>query len=475
MFTSIYFLIFLIVIWAVYLLIPGKMREGYLLLASILFIGYISVKALVAVAVTSALVFCCALLIEKAKKTGKSGKVIAVAGILVFACVLVVVKNIPWAIKFAGGMGLSDDHLLRKLLLPVGFSFYSFQSIGYIYDVYNGKDKAEHNFIRFALYMLFFPKFVSGPIERQGAFGKQLGELREVKLFESSRIWQAVMYILWGYALKMIVADRLALLVNVVHKMPTAFDVSFLIICTIFYSFQVYADFAGYTCIAIGISKLFGLNLMNNFESPYWSATITEFWRRWHISLSSWLRDYVYIPLGGNRQGLLRKYINTMIVFVLCGIWHGNGLSFFVWGALHGIYSVIDRYTLKKCKPVIGRIFTFIMVSFAWIFFRADSTGVAIEYIKTMIRSGFWFESKKGLYISMGESFKQVILGFVFIFILMIIDGIAYKKNKSVPILMSERKPVIKYLIVYIVIMLLFIFGIYGGTYVAADFIYMQF
>ena len=164
-----------------------------------------------------------------------------------------------------------------------------------------------------------------------------------------------------------------------------------------------------------------------------------------------------------------------MIVFVLCGIWHGNGLSFFVWGALHGIYSMIDRYTLGKCKPVIGRILTFIMVSFAWIFFRADSTGVAIEYIKTMIRSGFWFESKKGLYISMGESFKQVILGFVFIFILMIIDGIAYKKNKSVPILMSERKPVIKYLIVYIVIMLLFIFGIYGGTYVAADFIYMQF
>lgn len=475
MFTSIYFLIFLILVWLIYLFLPGKMREGYLLLASILFIGYISLNALIAVAVTSILVYGCGRFIEKAKKTGKSGKGIAIIGILVFACLLVVIKNIPWAIKFVGGMGLSEDHLLRRLLLPVGFSFYSFQSIGYIYDVYNGKDEAEHSFIRFALYMLFFPKFVSGPIERQSAFGKQLSALRDVKLLDSSRLWQAVMYILWGYALKLIVADRLALLVNVVHKMPKAFDVSFLVICTIFYSFQVYADFAGYTAIAIGISKLFGINLMSNFESPYWSATITEFWRRWHISLSSWLRDYVYIPLGGNRKGLLRKYINTMIVFILCGIWHGNGLSFFVWGALHGIYSVIDRYTLKKCKPVIGRIFTFIMVSFAWIFFRAEATSVAIDYIRAMFTNGYWFNSKKGLYMSLGESFYQVILGFVFIVILMIIDGIAYKKNKAVPELMSERKPVIRYLIVYIAVLVIFIFGIYGGTYNPADFIYMQF
>ena len=419
MFTSIYFLIFLILVWLIYLFLPGKMREGYLLLASILFIGYISVKALVAVAVTSALVFCCALLIEKAKKTGKSGKGIAIICIFVFACLLVVIKNIPWAIKFVGGMGLSEDHLLRKLLLPVGFSFYSFQSIGYIYDAYNGKDEAEHNFIRFALYMLFFPKFVSGPIERQGAFGKQLGELREVKLFESSRIWQAVMYILWGYALKMIVADRLALLVNVVHKMPTAFDVSFLVICTIFYSFQVYADFAGYTCIAIGISKLFGLNLMNNFESPYWSATITEFWRRWHISLSSWLRDYVYIPLGGNRKGAARTYINRYIVFAATGIWHGANWTFLVWGLFHGTFLVLESSGLlpiKKCRiKAVRCAYTLLLVMIGFIMFRADNITQGLYYISALF--GFGWSSCLGFSYAM----QFVNFYYVIIYILAIV------------------------------------------------------
>lgn len=475
MFSSIIFLAFLIIVWLGYLLIPGKLREGYLLIASMLFIGYISITALIAVLATAVLVYWLGISIENAKKKGKSGKAITVIGILLFACMLVIVKNIPWAIKFAGGMGMSEDHFLRKIILPVGFSFYAFQSIGYLYDVFTGKDNAEHNIIRFGLYMLFFPKFVSGPIERQTAFGKQLQDIKNFKLLDSTRIWQAVMYILWGYVLKLVVADRLALLVNVVHKMPKAFDVSFLIICTIFYSFQVYADFAGYTFIAMGISKLFGINLMSNFENPYWSATITEFWRRWHISLSSWLRDYVYIPLGGNRKGIMRKYINTMIVFILCGIWHGNGLSFLIWGMLHGIYSVLDQYTLKKCKPFIGRILTFFLVSFAWIFFRAEAASVAVDYIRAMFTNGYWFNSKKGLYISLGESFNQVIYGFVFIVILMILDGIAYKKGKTVPEIMYERKPVIKYLLVYVAIMVIFIFGIYGGTYNPADFIYMQF
>lgn len=475
MFTSVIFILFLLVTWLLYLVIPGKLRELYLLIASVLFIGYISVNALIGVAVTSLIVYATARIIDSSKKKGGSGKVATIAGIFIFAFVLVVVKNIPWAIRFIGASNIAEDHILHKLILPVGFSFYAFQSIGYIYDVYNGKEESTRSFIRFALYMLFFPKFVSGPIERQGRFSSQLENLKNIKVLESVRMWQAIMYILWGYVLKLVVADRLALLVNTVHQMPKAYDTTFLVICTVFYSFQVYTDFAGYTFIAMGISKLFGIDLMLNFDNPYCSATITEFWRRWHISLSSWLRDYVYIPLGGNRKGKFRKYVNTMVVFVLCGIWHGNGLSFLVWGILHGIYSMVDGYTLKKCKPIIGRFFTFILVSIAWIFFRADSTSVAVDYIKAMIMNGFWFSSKKGLYLSLGESFTQVLIGMVFIVLLMIIEGISYKKSKVVPEMLSGSKPIIRYIAVYLTIMIIYIFGIYGAAYNPADFIYMQF
>lgn len=476
MFTSFTFILFLTILWLIYLCVPKKFREVVLLLAGYLFIGYLSLTALAAVIISTLVVYASGITIDNCKRKGKTAGKVAACGISLFAFVLVVVKNIPTVINLFGGMGFPEDGILRNIILPIGFSFYAFQAIGYIYDVYKGTESAERDVLKLALYMGFFAKFVSGPIERKEKFCKQIDNLSSIKIIDKNRIKLALVYMLWGYFLKLVVADRLALTVDVIHLNPGAYDSLWLVICAVFYSFQIYTDFAGYTYIAIGAAKLFGIDLIQNFESPYLSKNITEFWRRWHISLSSWLKDYVYIPLGGNRKGILRKYINTMIVFILCGIWHGNGAQFLVWGILHGIYSALDGYTLKKCPShILARILTFLAVSFAWIFFRAETLTAAVKYIGHMFAGGIHPMSHMPYFVSQGGVLIQLLLGAAFIVLVWITDAISYKKTINVPEMINDTKLVYKCLIVYILIMIIFVFGIYGVGFDADKFIYMQF
>jgi alginate O-acetyltransferase complex protein AlgI len=285
-----------------------------------------------------------------------------------------------------------------NVLLPVGISFYTFQALGYSIDVYYGRVMAERNFITYALFVTFFPQLVAGPIERTGNLLPQFKANHE---FDYDRVTSGLRLAAWGMFKKVVVADRLAIYVNGVFGNPSAYPATSLALAVFFFAFQIYCDFSGYSDIAIGCARVLGFNLMVNFRQPYFSCTIAEFWRRWHISLSTWLKDYLYIPLGGNRKGEFRHGINLLITFILSGLWHGAAWHFVAWGALHGLFQLVGRST-AQLRNAIGLIFglpeksrirkaiqvciTFILVCFAWVFFRANTIGDAFLIIAKLAK-----------------------------------------------------------------------------------------
>lgn len=272
------------------------------------------------------------------------------------------------------------------ILLPVGISFYTFQAVGYTIDVYRGDLKAERNLGIYALFVSFFPQLVAGPIERAKNL---LPQFHEVKRFKMENFRTGISLIVWGYFMKVVVSDRIGMYVDATYNNIDQHNGSTLLLSTIFFSFQIYCDFAGYSNIAIGVARIMGFNLMTNFKRPYFSVNITEFWSRWHISLSTWFRDYLYIPLGGNRVKKSREYFNLFITFVVSGIWHGANWTFLLWGGLHGLFSCIQKqFKMDKLsipnfsfKKILFILLNFVLVLFAWIFFRANNVSDAFNIV----------------------------------------------------------------------------------------------
>jgi D-alanyl-lipoteichoic acid acyltransferase DltB (MBOAT superfamily) len=293
-----------------------------------------------------------------------------------------------------------------NIILPIGLSFHTFQSLSYVIEVYCGRQKAEHRFVNYATYVMFFPQLVAGPIERPQNLLHQFCERHD---FDYERITAGLKRMAWGFFKKLVVADRLALYVNDVYAAPQNFNGLQLTIATFFFAYQIYCDFSGYSDIAIGTAQVLGFKLMENFQTPYYSKTISEFWHRWHISLSTWFRDYVYIPLGGSRRGLPRWILAILITFAVSGLWHGANWTFVVWGVLNGIYILIGRLTkdvragiykrvgLREnniIRQAIGTMVTFALILSAWVFFRARTLGDA-GYIFTHFFRNWNFESVK--------------------------------------------------------------------------------
>ncbi|OQY41470.1 MAG: hypothetical protein B6242_17355 [Anaerolineaceae bacterium 4572_78] len=283
-----------------------------------------------------------------------------------------------------------------EVLLPVGISFYTFQTLAYTIDVYRGKLKPEKHLGIFALYVAFFPQLVAGPIERAKNL---LPQFYHKFNFSGNRVVSGLRLMLWGMFKKVVIADRLAIYVNEVYNNPSEYHGLPIIIATFFFAFQIYCDFSGYSDIAIGSARIMGYNIMTNFRQPYFSQSVAEFWQRWHISLSTWFRDYLYIPLGGNRVPKWRWYLNLMIVFVVSGLWHGANWTFIIWGALHGSYLLIEiwmknirakisdlRYLerFSSGQTLLRTLTTFLLIVFAWMFFRAASIGEAFILIQNM-------------------------------------------------------------------------------------------
>lgn len=402
-FYTLKFLKFAIIVLAFFFLAPARFRWIILLAASYYFYGTFKLFYLAVIIFCTLLTYLTALMMDR-ENTARKRKCYLIFGLTANLGILFIFKYFDFldsSLQQLLGMGgvAYNSHAL-KLLIPVGISFYVFQIVSYLVDVYRKDTAAEKHVGIFALYVVFFPKLLAGPIERAG---RLIPQLHENSRFDAERFTNGLKLVCWGLFKKMVIADRLAVFVNVVYADPQAHTGVSLVLAVIFYSFQIYCDFSGYTDIAIGLAQLFGLKLSDNFNRPYIATSVADFWRRWHISLSSWLRDYLYIPLGGSRVRMARHYLNYLLVFLVCGIWHGASWTFVAWGLIHGLYLVCGRATsglrakataaigLNK-KPGLHRrlqiLFTFALISLAWIFFRANSLTDAY-YIISHLHTGW--------------------------------------------------------------------------------------
>lgn len=367
-----------------------------------------------------------------------------------------------------------------NIILPVGISFYTFQTLSYTIDVYKRKLEPTKDFIAFSAFVSFFPQLVAGPIERATNL---LPQFYNKRTFDYSKAVDGMRQILWGLFKKIVIADNCAEYVNLIFNNSADYSGSTLVLGAIFFTFQIYGDFSGYSDIAIGTSRLFGFNLMRNFAFPYFSRDIAEFWRRWHISLSTWFRDYLYIPLGGSRGGTLMKIRNTFIIFLVSGFWHGANWTFIAWGALNAIYFlpllltnnnrnnlgiVAQRKYLPTIKELFQMLVTFGLTVFAWIFFRAENIGHAINYISSIFSYSLFsmpyiFEEGTGNPILPKTLF--LIIG---VFIL--IEWFGRRENYAISSIGMKWNRVIRYLIYYGII-----YAIYEFSGSEQDFIYFQF
>ena len=405
LFNSLHFLVFFPLVVGLYYCLPPRGRGALLLLASYYF--YMSWRAAYALLllVTTALDYYSGVRMSRLpeKRQRRPWLVLSLASNL---GTLFVFKYFNFfrdaAVGLAGVLHLSvGAGPALGLLLPVGVSFYTFQSVGYIIDVYQGRLEAERNFGRFALFVAFFPQLVAGPIERGG---HMLPQFRRARAFDYARVVSGLRLMAWGLFKKVVVADRLALLVNPVFNNPQQHpEGPLLVLATLAFTFQIYGDFSGYTDLARGAARVLGFEFNLNFQQPYQAASVPEFWRRWHISLSSWFRDYVYIPLGGSRVGPARAYGNLLAVFLISGLWHGANFTFVVWGGLHGLYLVLSTWARPArawlaqrtglaaypgLRRGLGVLVTFVLVAYAWIFFRANSLADAL-FISRHLLSGW--------------------------------------------------------------------------------------
>jgi alginate O-acetyltransferase complex protein AlgI len=359
-----------------------------------------------------------------------------------------------------------------NLLLPVGISFYTFQTLSYSIDVYRGKKEPEKHLGIFALYVSFFPQLVAGPIERSIHL---LPQFHQKHPFDSMRITSGFQQILWGFLKKVVIADNLAALVNTVYNSPTEFNSTELLIGTYLFSFQIFCDFSGYSDIAIGVAKILGYDLMENFRRPYFSKSIAEFWRRWHISLSTWFRDYLYIPLGGNHVPAPQWYFNLFVVFLISGLWHGANWTFVIWGALHGLYFILSieltplREAIVKFMQLerfpwlykfIQVFTTYHLVTFAWIFFRANSLSDAFYIVSNI----FNFSSLELPY------FKHELLIPLMLILLMEFIHLL-QRNGSIRERINQQPTWIRWGIYYATIIFILLFGVFENQ----QFIYFQF
>ena len=483
---SLSFFVFLFIVIAIHYLVPQRFRWVVLLGASYYFYGTFKFQYVFLLAFSTIVAYFAALLMEK-KPNASSKKKIFLIGCICNLGILFVFKYYNFfsssvASIFGNGNFSSRSHLLH-LVVPVGISFYIFQVVSYMIDVYRGNRIAERHLGLFALYVSFFPKLLAGPIER----AKQLlPQLHEYHQWDWERSTNGFKLMVWGLFKKVVVADRIAVFVDIVFNNPSSYDGPSFVLAAVLYSFQIYCDFSGYTDIAIGISQVFGFKLTDNFNRPYVARSVAEFWRRWHISLSTWLRDYLYIPLGGNRVNPARLYINLMVVFLICGLWHGSNWTFVIWGFIHGLFLVIGIASQNvrskiihvfglDTVPAIHRGFqvciTFALVSLAWIFFRADSLRDA-AYIITHLHAG-WIDLLTGdrfeSMIFFGRPKNELIIALASLIFVWIIHFI--EDHDAMRRMLSERPFYVRWPVYYLMLFAVFLLSAPGSQ----KYIYFQF
>lgn len=490
--TSLLFFLFFALVFLGYLLVPRRLRCLWLLGAGYFLCASFSGITLLVLLFTTVVSWAAALLIQHRPPTARrfwfgAGLVLTLAPLLFFK-------------YYSFWIGLSDPLLVRllpdslyqtvvHLLMPVGISFYTFQLLGYLIDVYRGKQPAEKNFLYYALFASFFPKLIEGPIERSDSLLPQIRQLDAIPLWDTGRLRPALLTILWGLFQKLVLADRLGIFVNAVFGNIDACGTVELTAAALAYTLQIYLDFSGYTCMALGFAGLLGFRLTENFNTPYFATSISDFWRRWHISLSTWFRDYLYIPLGGSRCGKVRHCVNLFVTMVVSGIWHGSSWNFVVWGALHGLYQVAAQLTrplrtaLQQKLGVDPRPFsyrfgrmlcTFFLVAFAWIFFRADSLGQALYYLHRLVtRWNPWVLFDGTMYgVLTGADAALLWLGLA---LALVVDALRYRSGLTLDRWLLRQNTWFRWAFSLGLVLCVLLFGVYGVDFASSQFLYFNF
>ena len=483
-FNSIQYLVFLAVNVALYYLLPRRARNFQLLLASYYFYMCWNPVYALLMLFSTAVTYGCGLLVGYTV-WGKRRLWVALSLVLNLG-VLFFFKYYNFAAdvltRGLDYLGLSMDVPLLDVLLPVGISFYTFQALGYTIDVYRKDVPAERNFFDYALFISFFPQLVAGPIERSGNI---LHQLKEYHPFRYENLRAGMTPVVWGLFKKVVIADNLAVLVNTVYNAPQGQGGGAFLVATAAFAFQIYCDFSAYSDIARGSAKMLGFQLMENFNCPYFSQSIKEFWRRWHISLSSWFKDYLYFPLGGSRKGKGRTCLNILIVFFVSGLWHGAALTFVAWGLLNGLYQVVSLLfdpLRKKAMEKLGlsgkelplQLFrvavTFCLTCLAWVLFRANSLTDALTAYQALLSlpaTGF-----AGTLAALGQPNRVLALLAGCVALLGVMDWAIHQKDLFPRL---ERTVAARYGLCFLFIAGMLVFGSYGEGYDPQAFVYFQF
>lgn len=483
LFNSLHFLLFFIVITALYFSLSQSKRWMLLLAGSCYFyMAFVPVYILI-LGFTIVVDYFAGILIENS--TGKQRKLYLLYSIVANIGVLAVFKyynffNDNFSALMQGlGMPFSFPYL--SILLPIGLSFHTFQAMSYTIEVYRGHQKAERHFGIYSLYVMFYPQLVAGPIERPQNLLPQFHASHD---FDYARVTSGLRLMAWGLFKKVVIADRLAIAVDTVYSNPERYNSVGLIIATIFFTYQIYCDFSGYSDMAIGAARVMGFRLMTNFNNPYQSSSIGEFWKCWHISLSTWFKDYLYISLGGNRVPVPRWYYNLLIVFLVSGLWHGANWTFVAWGAIHGVYLIGGLLTggirgnIRKILhldriPLLSVLTTFGLVAFAWIFFRANSMSDAI-YIATHSITGIPDVIHRALthqtvYQNLGLSTSFMVL---MVCSIILLETVHFFHNKYNLAIVFRRLPTpVRWAFYYAIVLAIIFFGVFENR----QFIYFQF
>ena len=483
---SIYFLIFLAVVATVNYILPQKLRPYWLLLANFAFYASYKLVSLAVIIAGIIISYTAGRLIQRKPEKGKmilAGTItLLVASLAYFKYTVLLgatIRNIQELVKG------SSEFRLESILIPLGISYFLLQMIGYVVDAYRGKVDANGSIVNYALFVSFFSTVVSGPIERAG---NMIPQYEKLPGFNEDNVKRGLLQIIWGFFLKMIVADRLGVIVNTVNSNPVAYKGTVVLIAAFMYSFQIYTDFGGYSSIAIGSARVLGIKVMDNFNSPFMATSVAELWRRWHISLSTWFRDYVYIPLGGNRKGTVRKYLNLLITFFVSGLWHGAAWTYAIWGLINGVFQVIGMALMPVRNKIVEilhidreafshrllkTVCTFLLFSFAVIFFGKDTFAQAILIIKNIWQFTPWVLTDGTMY-TLGldrPAFNLMLLGLM----LMVIADIAKYKGVDIPDTISKQSLWIRWCIYIGALVLITVCGVWGHGYDATSFIYVQF
>lgn len=482
LFNSLHFVLFFLIITPIYFWLPHIHRWKLLLAASCYFYMIFLPIYILILGFTIVIDYYAGIYIEKSE--GEKRKKFLVISLIANIGVLSFFKyynflneNLTTFLDFTG-IGNKLPYLM--ILLPVGLSFHTFQAMSYTIEVYRGNQKAEKHFGIYALYVMFYPQLVAGPIERPQNI---LHQFYKKQNFEYQRVADGLKQMAWGFFKKIVIADRIAPFVNTVYDMPEQYSGLTLVLATVFFSIQIYCDFSGYSDIAIGAAKVMGFDLMKNFDAPYFSQSVAEFWKRWHISLSTWFRDYFYISLGGNRVVKWRWYYNLLLTFLLSGLWHGASWTYVIWGGLNGIYLIVESFTANfrtkfftligiintKFLAILGVFFTYVLICLAWVFFRARNVENAIYILKNIPKN--WSESLGVLANSnLGLDLYGYLIAFFSIGLLFFVEF--FQMKISILGYLNTKSKAIRYSL-YIGLVLLIIF--IGAFDVKQQFIYFQF